>query len=581
MMVRYWRIHKSLRPASFILSGLIVCHLLACGCTRVHYRKSADREVAAIIAGKTPEVPNMDRRFTIEETNAVSFDQLRVATNSVEFLGAEGAMEAGAHVLSLEEALDIGVKHSRTYQNRKEQLYLSALSLTLARNQFTPIFTGRAQGAYQTTTEEVRVVVDAITGQPRVLAAEDALLVEQHRVTEQNQLGASLLLASGARISAAFTTDFLRYLSGDPRSFTSSQLGATVVQPLWRGRGYRVTMENLTQSERNMLYALRDFTRYRKDFSVQVATAFYNVLQNRDTVLNNWLGLQSFRKSAERSRSFVQEGRTKLSELGRLEQEELASEAAWISAIRAYKQSLDTFKILIGLPISENIVLDTGDLDSLRILHPAIKVEDAIALALTMRLDYLTARDSREDAVRKVDVAADALKAQVDLVASGGVNSGPGLGRGFVLPDFERYRWDAGLNVDLPFERTAQRNSYRAALITSKQAERELVNLEDNIRLQVREGWRALDQAKRNYEISELRVKLSERRVEEQDLLSELGRGVAKDQVDAQNDLVSAKNQRTQALVAHTIARLQFWNSTGILYIKENGKWEEVSPTGK
>ena len=202
-------------------------------------------------------------------------------------------------------------------------------------------------------------------------------------------------------------------------------------------------------------------------------------------------------------------------------------------------------------------------------------------LALTMRLDYLTARDSREDAARKVDVAADALKAQVDLVASAGVNSGPGLGRGFVLPDFERYRWDAGLNVDLPFERTAQRNSYRTALITSKQAERELVNLEDNIRLQVREGWRALDQAKRNYEISELRVKLSERRVEEQDLLSELGRGVAKDQVDAQNDLVSAKNQRTQALVAHTIARLQFWNSTGILYIKENGKWEEVSPTGK
>lgn len=523
----------------------------------------------------------MDRRFTIEETNAVSFDQLRLATNSVEFLGAEGAAEVGAHVLSLEEALNIGVKHSRTYQNRKEQLYLSALSLTLARNQFTPIFTGRAQGAHQTTTEEVRVVVDAITGQPRVLAAEDALLVEQHRVTEQNQLGASLLLATGARISAAFTTDFLRYVSGDPRAFTSSQLGATVVQPLWRGRGYKVTMENLTQSERNMLYALRDFTRYRKDFSVQVATAFYNVLQNRDTVLNNWLGLQSFRKSAERSRSFVQEGRTKLSELGRLEQEELASEAAWISAVRAYKQSLDTFKILIGVPISENLVLDSGDLDSLRILHPAIKVEDAIALALTMRLDYLTAKDSREDAARKVDVAADALKAQVDLVASAGVNSGPGLGRGFVLPDFERYRWDAGLNVDLPFERTAQRNSYRTALITSKQAEREMVNLEDNIRLQVREGWRSLDQAKRNYEISELRVKLSERRVEEQDLLSELGRGVAKDQVDAQNDLVSAKNQRTQALVAHTIARLQFWNSTGILYIKENGKWEEVSPTGK
>ena len=34
--------------------------------------------------------------------------------------------------------------------------------------------------------------------------------------------------------------------------------------------------------------------------------------------------------------------------------------------------------------------------------------------------------------------------------------------------------------------------------------------------------------------------------------------------------------QRTQALVTHTIARLQFWNNMGILYIKENGQWEEI-----
>src|SRR5205814_3384712 len=47
-------------------------------------------------------------------------------------------------------------------------------------------------------------------------------------------------------------------------------------------------------------------------------------------------------------------------------------------------------------------------------------------------------------------------------------------------------------------------------------------------------------------------VKIAERRVEEQNLLAELGRAKAQDQVDAQNDLVSSKNQRTQALVGHT-----------------------------
>src|SRR5439155_21710932 len=120
-------------------------------------------------------------------------------------------------------------------------------------------------------------------------------------------------------------------------------------------------------------------------------------------------------------------------------------------------------------------------------------------------------------------------------------------------------------------------NIYRTALILQKQAERAMEQQEDQIKLQVRDGWRTLDQAKRNYEINEIGVKLAERRVEEQNLLAELGRAKAQDQVDAQNDLISSKNQRTQALVSHTIARLQFWVNTGILYIKQDGQWEEVA----
>ena len=569
------------RMKELLLGPVVWVSVLAlAGCSAAHYRASADKETAGIIAQKSPAVHNMDRHFTIEETNTLSLDGLPVATNVVEFLGRDGPGEAGARRISLEAALDIAVKYSRAYQMRKEQVYLAALNLTLARNQFTPIFSGRGQAAYQTTTESVRVVVDALTGVPRVLAEKDALLVEEHRVTGQAGLGASLLLRSGARLTAAFTTDFLRYLAGDPRAFASSQVGATFVQPLWRGRGYKVTMENLTQSERNMLYQLRDFTRYRKDFSVQIATAYYGVLQNRDTVLNNWLGYQSFKRSADRSRAFVQEGRTKLAELGRLEQQELASEAAWINAVRSYKQTLDNFKILLGLPTVANVVLESGDLERLKILHPEIDPDDAIQVALAVRLDYQTARDTLEDTARRVVVAADSLKPQVDLVASTGISGVASEGRGFVAPDPARYHWDAGLNVDLPFERTAQRNLYRTSLIAQRQSERDLALLEDTIKLQVRDGWRFLDQARRSYEISGVTVNLSERRVEEQDLLAELGRGVAKDQVDAQTDLINSKNQRTQALVAHTIARLQFWNNLGILDVKENGQWEEI-PTPK
>ena len=113
-------------------------------------------------------------------------------------------------------------------------------------------------------------------------------------------------------------------------------------------------------------------------------------------------------------------------------------------------------------------------------------------------------------------------------------------------------------------------------MIAEKRAFRKIEQQEDQIRLDVRESWRTLDQARRSYEISEIGVRIAERRVEEQDLLAEVGRAEAQDTVDAQNALIDSKNQRTQALVTHTIARLQFWNNMGILYIKENGQWQEV-----
>ncbi len=161
------------------------------------------------------------------------------------------------------------------------------------------------------------------------------------------------------------------------------------------------------------------------------------------------------------------------------------------------------------------------------------------------------------------------------------VNSGPDSGRGFPLPDPKRYNWSAGLDVDLPFDRKRERNSYRAALIGADQAGREFSLKEDEIKQEIRDNWRSLEQARRGYEIAEIGMTVAQRRAEEQNLLAELGRANAQDQVDAQNALNEVRNQRTQALVTHTISRLQFWSNMGILYIKDEGDWEERAPHGK
>ncbi len=555
---------------------LAAVFVLGVGCTANHYRKSADKDVYRAIAQRTPMVPNMDTNFTIEQTNKLQFEQFRVNTNAFDFMGPDAGREVGARILSLNDALLIAVRRNRAYQLRKEQLYTTALTLTLARYRFTPIFTGNGRAAIIGQTERaVDVVVDPVTQQPKVLLSDN--LVEQQRVAGNGTINASWLIRDVGLITASFTADFLRYITGDPRTLTSSQVGATLTRPLIRNAGFKQQVEQLTQAERDLLYDLRAFAQYRKTFSVQVASAYYAVLGNRDTVKNNYLNVLSSRQNAERTRELAREGRVTQSDLGRLDQQVLTTESAWNNALRTYKQSLDNFLLSqVGTAVDTRILLDDAELRALEIRDPEIKAEDAVSIALAARLDYLNSKDRYQDSVRKVDVAKNFLRPQLDLVSSVSLRNEPNQSKGFPVPDIERYNWNAGFTFDLPFDRQAERNSYRASIIAERQVARAAEQQADEIRLEVRDSWRSLESAKRNSEISKLGVELAERRVEEQTLLAEVGRAKAQDQVDAQNDLITSKNQLTQALVSHTIARLQFWASTGILYIKDNGQWKEL-----
>ena len=568
--------YKPTTRTATILAGLALAVLVS-GCSAKYWKRSADKESAQLIREKSRSVPNMDTNFTIEPRLPIALDSLPVAPVPEEFLGEEAAAERDAKVLPLLTALEVAITQSRDYQLQKEQLYLQSLQLALERHQYRPLFSGQVSGTYQAQsipTDKIEVVVDAITGQPKTVIESDALLVDQSLVSANGAISGSLLLATGARLTTAFTTDFLRFLTGDPMPAATASAVGQITQPLFRGAGYKATMENLTQSERDLLYALRRFAAYRKDFAVRIASDYYAVLQARDTVRNAWADLRRSRDNVRREQAFADEGQRPLASLDQFKQAELKSETGWVDALRNYREALDRFKITLGLPIETRLVLDDHELAQLRILDPGLKQDEAVRAALVMRLDLRNTRDQAEDATRRIDVAKNGLLPQVDLVARASMdNSQNGT---VTLPDPRRYRWSAGLDIDLPLDRKAERNSYRASLIAAEQAKRQLALAEDQLKLQVASDLRALEQARRNFENAELSVTLGERRVEEQTMRMQLGRGVTRDMLDAQADLNSARNARTSTLVGHTIARLNFWRDLGLLYIKDNGSWENL-----
>lgn len=551
-----------------ILTFVSLCLVLS-ACTGSAYKRSADNETYAAIAGKADAVPGMTEQLVIDEIREVNLDAYATNTNSWEFLDNEADSEIGAHILSLNAALDLAFQHSKDYQTQKERLYLEALALTFDRHRYTPTFSFSGNADYIWDTQDKFVAdMQALTGMERVSTTES--------IDAGTSLGARYLLKGGGAIALNLTNNFTRFLTGDIRESSTSALIGSFTQPLLRDFGSAIETETLLQAERDLLYQLRDFTRFRKSFAVRIASDYYSVLLLRETARNNYAGLLANNLSLEREQAFQQEGLRTLLQVGRLEQSALQQDLRWTSSITRYKRSLDNFKLLIGLNADDSIVLDDNEMVLITetgMASPDLSLEQAVDLAIQTRLDLYTQLDRVQDSARRIRVAANALKPALDLSLVASVPDGPNGNPGEL--DFENAVYSAGFDFELPLDNKAERNNYRRALVDYEAATRDYVLVADEIKLDVTDIWRRMNEARKNYDINLTSVQINERRVEEAELRAELGLGDIQDTVDSQNDLTAARTELVRSIVDHNIAKLEFWRDVGLLYVNDNGQWEE------
>jgi hypothetical protein len=76
-------------------------------------------------------------------------------------------------------------------------------------------------------------------------------------------------------------------LSGDRGSSWGVLGDASINIPLLRGAGEFIAAESLTQAHRNLVYAVRDFEQYKRDFIVRIANSFLTVLQAGQRIINH------------------------------------------------------------------------------------------------------------------------------------------------------------------------------------------------------------------------------------------------------------------------------------------------------
>jgi outer membrane protein TolC len=286
-------------------------------------------------------------------------------------------IETRGYRLRMDQAVELGLYNSREFQDRREDLYLAALPVTLQRFSFA------AQAV--AASEAILNVAGQQTATPG-----DTLNVN-------STIGMNRRFSTGAELLVRLANQVVVDLSGPRPTISTSTLGLTLAVPFLRGGGFAVTLEPLALAERNLLYAIRSYARFRSVFYVSITAAgdytnnpygLQGLAQNlgrgiganltanpvgylptilRSAILNNERGnLASFDYYLRLFRSLEEGGIVTKLQVGRIEQQLLSSRATVLQRSQEYLDNIDNFKLQLGMPATVPLELDETPLRPIR-----------------------------------------------------------------------------------------------------------------------------------------------------------------------------------------------------------------------
>lgn len=216
---------------------------------------------------------------------------------------------------------------------------------------------------------------------------------------------------------------------------------------------------------------------------------------------------------------------------------------------------------------------------------------DGIEIARKHRLDWMNARANLVDVWRQIEVDANDLESDVDLVINGQART-----RGDNIADFDaaNSRLRFGLEIDTPVTRLAERNRYRQTLIEYQRARRNYMLFEDRVKQSVRNTIRIVDLSQINFEVRRAAVQVAIAQVDLARLKlnppvqpGQEGRRTsptaARDLVSALSDLLDAQNDFLNVWVNYEVLRMLLDFELGTMELDERGLWKDpgpIEPTG-
>ena len=199
----------------------------------------------------------------------------------------------GAVKLDVDSAIRLAYVHSPAHQRSLETLYLSSLDVTGERFRLDTQFFGGNAANYQHQGNLAPSSIGFVPGTGYVVTGPFDV-AESNRLNITSDLQATRRLATAGEVLVGFANTFALEFTGGDVSLASSIANFSFVQPLLRGGGRHIALEQLTLSERRLLANLRAYTQFKQGFFTQVVIGELGVSGPErggpDTILQSFSG---------------------------------------------------------------------------------------------------------------------------------------------------------------------------------------------------------------------------------------------------------------------------------------------------
>lgn len=430
--------------------------------------------------------------------------------------------------LTLEAAINRALEANRGIRDVMDQVKGARLSLVAAESQF-----------------ELKIIP---AGAARITGNSDEGSADNLRVgislQKKIDVGTDILITPNTR-----KTDNL-YSTG---------VDTKIIQPLLRGFGKEYNLSGVRSAEFGTRAAQRNL--YLRQVSTVLLTigAVYDVIKQRELFKLNEASAVRLGVHFEAARAKNKIGLSNQIDVYRAGIQQKQAEENMNNAREAYRTALDNLKVLLSIPLEEEIDVEAPlSYDLLRIAN-----EHAVNTALTNRVELDQARDNIREAGRLSRLAKHNIWPNFDVVLNyslfdSGENFGDSIG-------FDQASWNVGLVTSTDIARTVERVAYDQSLLNLQGAGRNYNLLRDEVTREVKRNFLNLRGSENSIAIREEQIKQSYGQLELAQVKFRYGLANNFDLIDAETKLQNAQTSLLSAVIDYIVGTNRLRAALGTL----------------